>query len=550
MRYTLSFLTLFLSLVVFAASANAATYYIAPSGSDGSAGSSVSTPWKTFAYAIPRLNPGDTLILKDGTYTGANSGYPSIDCNVNASNGTASSPITIRAENERRAYINNDGGSTDVFRIYNCSYWTVDGLRMSRADNSIDPNSDFMVVGYSDHITVKNNLFHNANRYNNEGPILAYYTNDSLFEKNEFYWFHRHGITTKYGSNNTFRRNYCNSRNYADIPDTYHVSINTSRGDTCISIYPGSGMTLENNISEGNDKVADIEAVSASNNNHMHGNISLNDGFGILTNWRALGAHNTVSSNNVAINPLNYAFSWRSTENTQSTNDTAIGAGTYGFYVDVENAADPSTPFSFSCTNCLALNSGTHGMHVQEQDSWSVGYSNAYNNSSANFSPNDANVTNSTQIDPQLGSCRVFIPDSSPMKGAGKNGADIGANVLYAYENGVLTNKPLWDTSVDNGRFIGCGAIIPGVNDIAGQSCFDVHKRLNVNYNGCSLPAGYGGAQASNGGNPDLNADGVVNSLDWSVMNSQWGLDGTADLNGDNVVNSLDFSILNSNWSG
>jgi hypothetical protein len=30
------------------------------------------------------------------------------------------------------------------------------------------------------------------------------------------------------------------------------------------------------------------------------------------------------------------------------------------------------------------------------------------------------------------------------------------------------------------------------VNDQAGTSCFDVQKRLNVNANGCSLPANYG----------------------------------------------------------
>jgi hypothetical protein len=47
----------------------------------------------------------------------------------------------------------------------------------------------------------------------------------------------------------------------------------------------------------------------------------------------------------------------------------------------------------------------------------------------------------------------------------------------------------------------------------------------------------------------DLNADGTVNSLDWSIMNSKWfSNDTVADLNKDGIVNSLDFSIMNSNW--
>jgi murein DD-endopeptidase MepM/ murein hydrolase activator NlpD len=47
----------------------------------------------------------------------------------------------------------------------------------------------------------------------------------------------------------------------------------------------------------------------------------------------------------------------------------------------------------------------------------------------------------------------------------------------------------------------------------------------------------------------DLNNDGIVNSLDWSIMNGQWLTNNpTSDLNDDGIVNSLDFSLMNSNW--
>lgn len=47
----------------------------------------------------------------------------------------------------------------------------------------------------------------------------------------------------------------------------------------------------------------------------------------------------------------------------------------------------------------------------------------------------------------------------------------------------------------------------------------------------------------------DLNNDRIVNSLDWSIMNSKWFTsDSTADLNTDGIINSLDFSIMNGNW--
>jgi hypothetical protein len=70
------------------------------------------------------------------------------------------------------------------------------------------------------------------------------------------------------------------------------------------------------------------------------------------------------------------------------------------------------------------------------------------------------------------------------MKRAGKDGRDIGANIVYRYEDGVLTGTPLWDR--DTGAFP-CGAVVPGVNDGA-RACSNLHTRLNVNTNGCRLP--------------------------------------------------------------
>ncbi len=47
----------------------------------------------------------------------------------------------------------------------------------------------------------------------------------------------------------------------------------------------------------------------------------------------------------------------------------------------------------------------------------------------------------------------------------------------------------------------------------------------------------------------DLNGDRVVNSVDWSIMNTHWFTSYTpADLNGDGLVNSIDWSLMNPNW--
>lgn len=68
--------------------APATTYYIAPSGDDAGDGS-VTSPWRTLAFAVRQLAPGDTLYLRAGTYY-----EHAVEIRAR---GTAEAPITIAA---------------------------------------------------------------------------------------------------------------------------------------------------------------------------------------------------------------------------------------------------------------------------------------------------------------------------------------------------------------------------------------------------------------------------------------------------------------------
>jgi len=47
----------------------------------------------------------------------------------------------------------------------------------------------------------------------------------------------------------------------------------------------------------------------------------------------------------------------------------------------------------------------------------------------------------------------------------------------------------------------------------------------------------------------DLNGDGVVNSVDWSLVNSRWfKRDYDYDINGDSTINSIDWGFIKKNW--
>src|SRR6185312_8011799 len=83
--------------------------------------------------------------------------------------------------------------------------------------------------------------------------------------------------------------------------------------------------------------------------------------------------------------------------------------------------------------------------------------------------------------------------------GTGTGGADRGATILYRYQDGELTNVPLWDPIT--GEFPHGAFTADGVNHVAGDSLFDFHARVNINANGCPFPPGYGGASPTNPSN-------------------------------------------------
>ena len=86
-----------LGQIVIAQSATAATYYISPNGNDNNNGTSTTTAWQTFDRAWDALQPGDTLLLMDGTYTKATTGL----VQPNVRNGQPGNPITIWSHQRR-----------------------------------------------------------------------------------------------------------------------------------------------------------------------------------------------------------------------------------------------------------------------------------------------------------------------------------------------------------------------------------------------------------------------------------------------------------------
>jgi methionine-rich copper-binding protein CopC len=127
------------------------TYWVSPSGNDSNSGSSTS-PYATLQHAMMSLQPGDTLDVKSGSYTGfivgwdtqpASSGDP-----YGTINGTAGNPITIQADPSAAAgsvVINNKDNKTQfgIDLEPGCNYVTISGITVDGSSGNI--------AGYPNH---------------------------------------------------------------------------------------------------------------------------------------------------------------------------------------------------------------------------------------------------------------------------------------------------------------------------------------------------------------------------------------------------------------
>lgn len=123
------------------------TRYVSNNGNDFGA-SSPQQPWRTLRYAFRNLNPGDTLIIEDGTYDEGEIFVRRPDLSPLFSDNLTTT--TIRARNRRRAKLI---GNIDI----RGSYITIDGLEVLGRSGSDRPG---IACYFSHHISILNCYVH------------------------------------------------------------------------------------------------------------------------------------------------------------------------------------------------------------------------------------------------------------------------------------------------------------------------------------------------------------------------------------------------------
>jgi len=123
--------------------ASAATYYVATTGSDSNPGTQ-SAPFRHLSKAaLTATQPGDTVIVMDGTYDNEGVVAPNIVV-ILAYSGTAGNPITFRAQNRGKAILDSMNSSTTTscdgasayFGLKSTSFIVIQGFVIQRGCDS------------------------------------------------------------------------------------------------------------------------------------------------------------------------------------------------------------------------------------------------------------------------------------------------------------------------------------------------------------------------------------------------------------------------------
>ena len=85
------------------------TFYVSPTGSDSNPGTE-QQPFRTIQKAAGLVDPGDTVIVEDGTYTGTSSSCGGIVCISRG--GTSTNWVVFRSRNKWGAKLNGQNSTT------------------------------------------------------------------------------------------------------------------------------------------------------------------------------------------------------------------------------------------------------------------------------------------------------------------------------------------------------------------------------------------------------------------------------------------------------
>ena len=257
--------------------------YVSTTGSDTTGDGSIANPWKTIGKGIATMAGGDTLIVRNGLY----SGKPNFITNVKS--GTVSRYTVIMAESPMDVRIQSTTSLqySDNQLYLSGNYIKVDGFIFDIAGSVYPPYVGEIDGNYN---KVTRSIFKRSGDIDAYGGLLALNGNDNLVEDTAGvgacrYCF-KQGGTDQVTQRNIWRRvvarfDYSNSSQLKATFSTYGNDSVATNGvfdhlyQNVIAIdgqYPGTN--------GGEEKYGGIYFIKASTNVRMFGSMVLNEGVG------------------------------------------------------------------------------------------------------------------------------------------------------------------------------------------------------------------------------------------------------------------------------
>lgn len=402
------------------------TYYVSP-GND-------------LSVVVAMLSPGDTLVLRDGVY------HSSMLVGVA---GTATLPITIRAEHDGRAFVDGQS-SRRPCQISSSSWVRVEGIVCHHS-----PDMVFNVAN-SDHVYLSRVSAYQAGPDYGDHIFEIYRSENVTLEdcaatgrgRNTYIAFESDFVT--------FRR--CWGR---------YVTNGTQQGADWMQIYGSADCLIENCVGtrEPSDIRVDVNQYWYASTNRAEDCVDRNRMVGCVAYGHDYHGLNVISANQ--------QLHGNGVENSVFIgNDTSMGYGVpYSgifqrcdddFTMDrltlvnhqgaVRMSHDSSNPW-FDIVGRLTNSSivaADVGIGIASYSEINVALDHHHNNFYDVESPfvGTFQGVGETFVDPGYDVERyglgayLFVPPT--LQGQGENGSDIGAEVLYRSIDGTLTDEPLW----------------------------------------------------------------------------------------------------------
>ena len=228
--------------------ASATDYYVATTGNDTTGDGSIGSPWRTIQHAVNTSSAGDTIIVRDGTYTE----------NVMVEN---KQNITIQSENgSENCIVTANETDKPVFYLRRPFFGELTGVNISgftiQNATAQDNNNAGILLWAAEHCTISDNIVTN----NYRGIKLHDHSNNNTIMNNSMLYNNDSGIFIGDDSNNntlmnnnaSFTTNSIGIQIYFADNNTLTNNTATNNNGTGIWLYSSNNNTLTGNIANGN----------------------------------------------------------------------------------------------------------------------------------------------------------------------------------------------------------------------------------------------------------------------------------------------------------